>query len=172
MAKKLIQTEWGTFSVRFVRYNGLPYGCELRLYDGRGRKKRSDLVLKRQRLTNTVPAKDEDTVRQLLDAAQALLSTDLKARRWSLELCSPDGVPVAGNMRIRRVRRLTPRLTRDEIQGREYREERISEIEAIARSALAEAEYLIDDPLEIVCPGFVRALANRFGRSAIMSILR
>ena len=174
MAKRLTQTTWGTFSVRFVRYNALPYGCELRLYDRRGRRKRSDLVLKRQRVvpSNIAPAKGASTVRELLDAARALLSATVKERRWSRELYGPDGAPISNNTRIRNVRRLDPRPTRDEIQRREYVEERISEVEASARIALAEAEYLIDDPTEIVCPGFVRALANRFGRSAIMAVLR
>jgi hypothetical protein len=54
---------------------------------------------------------------------------------------------------------------------RTERRARIQEIEDQAAAAIKEAEYLIDDPHDVVCTGFVRALVERFGAKQVKGAL-
>jgi hypothetical protein len=173
MATKLIQTQWGVFSSNFVKFHRLPFGTELRLYDYNGRKKRTDFLVKRQRISAKVMnrADDVDNVRSLLDTAMSMLSTNLKARRLRLELFSPNGELINGNKLVRTVRQMTPLPTADDIERKESEEASISEVQSTARASIIESEYLVDDPSTTVCVGYIRALIERYGRSAILSAL-
>ncbi len=173
MAIKLIQTQWGVFSRNFVKFHRLPFGTELRLYDSNGRKKRTDFLVKRQRVCAKVMSKadDSDNVRSLLDAAISMLSTDLKARKLRLELFGPDGEAINGNKLIRTVRQMEPLPTAKDIERMEVEEALISDVQSTAKASIVESEYLVEDPAITECSGYVRALTERYGRPAVLSAL-
>ncbi len=173
MVAKLIQTQWVVFSKNFVKFHRLPFGTELRLYDSDGRKKRSDFLVKRQRVSPKTMsrASDSDNVRSLLDGAASVLSTNLKARRLRMELFSPNGESVNGNKLIRTVRQMEPLPASDDIERRDAEESLISEVQSTAKASIVESEYLVDDPSTTVCTGYVRALTERYGRRAVLAAL-
>lgn len=173
MVTKLIQTQWGVFSRNFAKFHGLPFGTELRLYDSHGRKKRKDFLVKRQRITsNSMDRSDDnDNVKSLLDRAENMLSTDIKARLLSLELFAPNGERINGNKLIRTVRQMDPLPTSDDIERMEAEEILASNIQSIAMAAIVESEYLVDDPSTTVCAGYMRALTERYGRQAVLAAL-
>jgi hypothetical protein len=173
MASKLIETQWGIFSVNFIKFHRLPFGCELRLFDAAGRKKRTDFLVKRKRVSSKTMnrADDSNNVKWLLDTALEVTSTDLMARRLKIELFGPNGKKINGNTLIGKVRQMPPKPTEHDIDRMHEEEHLISEVQSNAQSTIVEAEYLIDDPSTIVCSGYVRALVERYGRESVVTAL-
>lgn len=173
MATKLIQSQWGVFSRNFTKFHRLPFGTELRLYDSHGRKKRKDFLVKRRRINSKTMSRvdDGDNVRSLLDSVSGVLSTNLKARRLRLELYSPNGERINGNMLISTVREMEALPTSDDIERMEAEEILIDEIQSTARATITESEHLVEDPSTTVCTAYVRALLERYGRQAVLIAL-
>jgi hypothetical protein len=173
MPKKLIETRWSVFSDAFVRFQRLPFGSGMRLIDKSGRKKRADFRVKRVRVNsqNASVAADFENVKSLLDSARGLLSTDLHARRLTIELVGPDGQQINGNTRLLTVRQMEPKPSADDIERAEANEQLIEEVQSNATAAIRESEYLVDDPSSTVCAAYVRALVERYGRAAVREAL-
>lgn len=173
MPAKLIETTWGDFSSRFVSFQRLPHGTELRLFDSDGRKKRSDWTIKRRpiRSGSLDRVSDEDNVRTLLDSAIDSLSTDLRARKLRLELFGPAGQNINGNTLLRRVRKLAPKPTEADLQYREIENALGDQLKESALSSIRESEHLVDDPSTTVCQAYVDALVERYGRRAVLDAL-
>lgn len=94
MAKALKTSTFAEFSAKFVRFHGLPFGCELKLWrDKSERYARNDMLVKRKGINrkNCQPLSDDQRIRELLDEAERMLSMDLKARGLTLWLTGPDG---------------------------------------------------------------------------------
>jgi hypothetical protein len=173
MTAKLIETSWAEFSSAFVKFHRLPHGTALRLFDPSGRKKRSDFKIKRQRVTARAMqrADDDDNVRALLDVAIGVVSTDLRTRRLRVELYGPNDQPLNGNTLVRKVRRMEPKSTPDDL-ARDLEEIALVEsLQAVAGMSIAESEHLVDDPSKTVCLAFVNALSERYGRSAVLAAI-
>ncbi len=173
MAEKLIETTWKVYSNRMVKFQDLPYGSELRMFDSEGRKKYSNLKVKRRRVIAKVVDRleDGDTVKTLIELVASLLTMDIAARKYRIALYGPDGVRVENNTHLGTVRALTPKPTEAELERQANEEAFIEEQKSIATSAIAELEYLVDDPTTTTCAAFVRALTERYGREAVMAAL-
>lgn len=169
MGTKLIQTRWDRFSKSFVRFHSLPSGCELRLYDSQGRKKRADLLVKRKRVNGKYldRATDSTNVTELISQAISLLSTDVRARGLRIGLHAPDGTRINGNTFIRTVRDMNPKTSALVHEQASLEEHQIEEIQELAHTALLDAEDLVDEPSRVVCAGFVRALEQRYSARAV-----
>lgn len=174
MAVERIQSTWEVFSTNFAKFHRLPFGTELRLYDTDGRRRRADMVVKRQRISaKSLPrVEDDENVKALLDVASGMLSMDLRARRWRLQLHAPDGELINGNEKVRTVRRRTPRPTPDELGQAEFDRALTDELQSTAYTSIVEAEHLIEDPSTTVCTAFVRALVQRYDFRAVSEALR
>ncbi|MEX2636743.1 hypothetical protein [Alteromonas macleodii] len=57
--------------------------------------------------------KDSWNVRDFLDEARALLSTDVEARGLEMQLFAPDGSRIYGNTLLGNVRKLEPKIEED-----------------------------------------------------------
>lgn len=165
MVTNLIESPWANFSAKFVKFQGLPFGCELRLFKPDGRKVRSDFKVKRKKVnTRTlVKADDNATVSALLEMARECLSTDIRARGLRLCLYSPAGEKINGNTHLQNVRRLTPQDTEADRRRKADRERLIEELANIAKAEISESERLVDDPEHTVCHAYVSALIERYG---------
>ncbi|HZR33796.1 MAG TPA: hypothetical protein VFA75_00370 [Nevskia sp.] len=170
MAKKLISTRWAVFSRRFVTAQRLPNGCAVALFRRRDKRRvRDDLVVKRQRVnTKTVtPVDDDDRVTALLAAAQAVLSMNVHARGYRLALLGPDGIEINGGTKLATVRAMTPTPTEEDLQQAEMRHALVEEIAGTAAWQMREAEHTTEDPDELIPLGYLKAIADRYGRGAI-----
>ena len=173
MASKYVRTDWETFSRKFVAFQRLPYGTELRLFHADGRKARTDLQVMRRpvRGTTTRRLEPDETVSALREVALGLLATDFKARRLDLQLYGPDGEVVKGNTRLSTVRKLPPAPTQQEQEQQENEAALVAQLQDSAQGAIAELEYLIEDPTTTVCPAVVNALVQRYGRRSVVQAL-
>lgn len=173
MPQKLFETTWAAFSNAFVKFQRLPFGTELRVFDSAGKKKRSDFRVKRPRIhaNSMVRASDSMNARALLDLSIDFLSTDLRARNLKVELFGPDGRAINGNMLVRRVRQMEPRQTVDDLERIEAEEALLAEVRDSAYASIVESEHLIEDPTNTVCRAFVKALVERYGRAAVLGAL-
>jgi hypothetical protein len=173
MRRELIETTWGHFSERFVSHHDLPYGTELRLFDSKGKKKRTDLKVRRRRITSTsiARASDSDNVRSLVEAAINLMSTDLRARKLSVKLFGPDGRAIDGHKLIKNVRALPARPTEEDRERQDGEQALLAERQDAAYTSIRELEYQVDDPSKIVCGAVVNALVERYGRSAVIAAI-
>ena len=174
MAANFIQTTWGTFSTKFAQFQHLPFGTEFRLHDSQGRRRRSDMLVKRRRISSKTMSRmdDGENVKALLDSASGMLSMDLQARRWTIRLHGPTGEPLNGNTKVRTVRALHGIPTQDEIDEAEAQRLLIDELQSTAYASIVEAEHLVEDPALSVCAGYVRALVERYGFRAVEEALR
>ncbi|AFS39165.1 hypothetical protein AWH61_12300 [Alteromonas sp. W12] len=116
MARKLKSSSLADFSTKLVRFHKLPNGTEIRLYRKKTeRRVRSDLTVKRKGINskNIEVFKDSWNVRDFLDEARALLSTDVEARGLEMQLFAPDGSRIYGNTLLGNVRKLEPKIEED-----------------------------------------------------------
>ena len=173
MPTKLIETTWSEFSLAFTKFQKLPFGTELRLFDAAGKKKRTDFKVKRSRITSTamIRAGENDNVRSLVDIAVASLSTNLQQRRLKAELFEPSGQKINGNTLIRRVRKMDARPTEADLERVEGEEAVVAEVKRTAYASIVESEHLVDDPSATVCSAYVLALVERYGRRSVVAAL-
>ena len=173
--QRLIQSTWDEFSRKFAKRQRLPLGTELHLYDGSGRKKRSDWQVKWKKVDSVPKAAENETVHSLLQTATKLLSTDIKARRLKIRLVSPQGVRIQANTQVGTVRKLRRHRTGDELEEEAQRELEIKHLRRetgkVASNEINEAEYLLEDPEEVVPHAYVSALCERYGRERIEGAL-
>jgi hypothetical protein len=111
MARRLKSSTLVEFSARLVRLFGLPRGSEIRVYRKKtGRRVRSDSTVKWRAIDakNIERLPDSSNVRELLDEALGVLSTDLEARGCDVYLYAPDGNRLNGNTLLGTVRSLEP----------------------------------------------------------------
>lgn len=116
MARKLKSSSLADFSTKLVRFHKLPNGTEIRLYRKKTeRRVRSDLTVKRKGINskNIEVFDDSWNVRDFLDEARALLSTDVEARGLEMQLFAPDGSRIYGNTLLGNVRKLEPKIEED-----------------------------------------------------------
>jgi hypothetical protein len=169
MATKLVRTDWETFSRKFVSFQRLPNGTELRLFHADGRKARVDKKFTRSPVSasSTQRLDDGERVTALHDEARRLLATDLKSQKLVLRLHAPDGKEQKGGTLIRTVRKLPPAPTPQQVEQQEQEAQLQAQLEEGADAALAELEYLVEDPA-VVCRAMVAALVKRYGRKAVV----
>ncbi|MBV1929544.1 MAG: hypothetical protein KUG81_08550 [Gammaproteobacteria bacterium] len=116
MARKLKSSSLADFSSRLVRFHKLPNGVEIRLYRRKTeRRVRSDFTVKRKGINSKNVAKLNDSlnVRDFLNEARGLLSTDIEARGLDMELFAPDGSRINGNKLLGNVRKFEPQINED-----------------------------------------------------------
>jgi len=117
MAKQLKTSSLGDLSSRLVRSQRFPHGTEVRLYRRWDKRRvRSDFTLKRKFINSTTVQKlgDDKNVRNFLDFAGSLLSTDIQARDFEMVLYGPDGKRIDGHTRLRTVRDMAPKPTEED----------------------------------------------------------
>lgn len=170
---KLIETTWKRFSEIFVKFQKLPYGVELRLYDIHGKKKRVDFCVKRKQVNRRTMTQvsDLENVTTLLEVVRETVSTDLAARRLKLDIFDPEGRRINGNTLVGTVRSMVPQQTTEDVERLQDEEQMIIDLQATAAAEIIELEYLIDDPALTVCSAFVRALVERYGRASVLAAL-
>ena len=172
---RLIYSTWDEFSRKFAKQQGLPLGTALHLYDASGRKKRSDWHVKRQKVRSVPRADGSQTVHSLLQTATDLLSTDINARRLKIRLASPRGDLIPGNTHVQTVRDLPRRRTEHELAVEAERKLEIDylrgEVQQVARHEISEAEYLLEEPHDVVPHAYLFALCDRYGRDSIKDAL-
>ena len=116
-----------------------------------------------------------ETVHNLLQTATDVLSTDINARRLKTRLVSPQGVVIPGNTHVSTVRALPRQRTEDEFaieaQWKLEIEHLRRETQAVARSEISEAEYLLEEPHDVVPHAYLFALCDRYGRDSIVVAL-
>ena len=172
---RLIHSTWDEFSRKFAKRQGLPLGTQLHLYDASGRKKRSDWQVKRKKVASVPRAAGYETVHSLLQTATNVLSTDINARRLKICLVSPQGDRIPGNTHVATVRALPRHRTEDELEEETQRELEIEllrrETGKLASSEINEAEYLLEDPEDIIPHAYLSVLCERYGRERIEEAL-
>jgi hypothetical protein len=116
MARKLKISTLANFSSRLVKFHKLPNGTEIRLYRKKtGRRVRSDFTVKRKGINAGNISKHDNlsNVKDFLNEARNLLSTDIEARGLEMQLFGPDGNRVNGNTLLGTVRSFEPNITED-----------------------------------------------------------
>jgi hypothetical protein len=117
MARKLKSSSLGEFSSKLIRFHKLPNGTEIRLYRKKTeRRVRSDFTVKRKSINSKNVEKLDNSmnVRNFLDMARDLLSTDIEARGFEMQLFAPNGSKINGNTLLGNVRNFEPRITEDQ----------------------------------------------------------
>lgn len=167
--KKRMKTSWRMFSENFARFQDLPDGVALALFDATGRKKRSDLRVKRSAVNtrNMTRVDDSDSVAKLLSVARLAIGTDIERRGLKLGLLTPMGKRIRGNTRVATIRRLRGNKDTDELLEQAETEHLRNEVERRARAEIAEAEYSVQDPESIIVPAYLSALIKRYGRDVV-----
>ena len=172
---RLIHSTWDEFSRKFAKQQRLPLGTALHLYDASGRKKRSDLQVKRKKIGSVPRADGSQTVHSLLQTATNLLSTDINARRLKIRLASPQGDLIPGNTHVRTVRELPRRRTEHELAVEAQRILEIDylrrEVQRVADREISEAEHLLEEPHDVVPHAYLFALCDRYGRDSVTDAL-
>jgi hypothetical protein len=143
----------------------MPNGTSLvleRIKDGR--RVRSDTVIHRRTLPP--PADDDINLSEAFDALQAVMITDIQARRQRLSLYAPGGSYVDGHTLMKNIRNL-PSLPAedDEMQVEDVE----IEVDALATSLWDDLDLAEDASSmpEVVLRGYVRALRRKFSASEI-----
>ena len=116
MTRKLKSSSLADFSSKLVRFHKLPNGTEIRLYRKKAeRRVRSDFTVKRKGINSKNVSEFDDSwnVKDFLDEAKDLLSTDIDARGLEMQLFAPDGSRINGNTLLGNVRRLEPQIDED-----------------------------------------------------------
>lgn len=116
MARSLKSSSLADFSSRLIRFHKLPKGTEIRLYRKKTeRRVRSDFTVKRKGINskNINQLHDLYNVRDFLDEARSLLSTDIEARGFEMQLFAPDGSRINGNTLLVNVMKLEPQVSED-----------------------------------------------------------
>ena len=167
--RKWKRDQWRVVSRKFTERHELPHGSKvvLRHIDS-GRQARSDRVFKYRRFKDRAPG--DYTVLQLLEEyLRPRLSIDLHERGLEPKLVGPYGERMAGNTKLKTVRRWEGRPTRSEVEARQYRDAEIEEVANEADHYLASAESGREP--DVVCSGVVQALIHRFGKPEVMHAL-
>lgn len=116
MVRKLKSSSLSEFSSKLIKFQYLPNGTEIRLYrKNTQRRVRSDFTVKRKSINSKNIDRMHDTwnVKDFLDEAKELLSTDIEARGFEMLLFAPDGSKINGNTLLGTVRDLEPLIKED-----------------------------------------------------------
>lgn len=100
-------SSWSDFSQRFLRFQRLAHGAELRLYRRHdGRRVRSDFSIKRRAINanNVKLLEGSDRVSELIQSAKDVLTTDIDARGIEMRLYGPGNDRVNGNTQVKTLR--------------------------------------------------------------------
>ena len=168
--QRLVRLPWEEFSRKFVAKQDLPLGAELRLYSN-DRRKRADWHVKCRRFKSLVKVLDGDRVSSLLDVATNQLSTDIVAQGLKLRLLGPQGQVVNGNTLVRTVRAMPRARTDYDDDEAERKVWETAEVRRVADMQIKEAEYLREDPSEVVLPAYLSALVAWYGMPAVVAAL-
>lgn len=170
--EKYLRREWRVMSELFVQHHGLPEGTKIVLMHeparkrGKARQARSDMTISHRPFRRRVH--DEETVKELFeDHLLPFLTVDPRKKGLRLQLVGPQGQVVErNNMRIKTVRAWEPNEPPSASWRQEMRQILIDEVSEIADVEIRHAEERQSD-LDVVSRGYVRALVQRYGRTAV-----
>ena len=158
------QSTWGEFSQRLCKFYRLPHGSRFVLA-GPDRAIREDKIVARKPISANVLSRDDrQTVREMLDEIEAMLSINLADRGWTIVPRGPANVEVPHNTRLRGWRAMEPAPTEVELAARRARRE---EIDDFLRPQVArwfeELDEGIDEPQTKVPEAVLAELVERYG---------
>ncbi len=170
------ESPWSEISLRFCRFHDLPFGSELKIiYTSnpkyvKGRIQRNNTVYSRKKFSKKTHnrAADSENIRTLIDE-YLLPNVDLKLKEIGAEIgaFSPEGERLDTKTSIRTWRSMSPKLTEDEIEIENLRDQEINEIAKSTEIFIKNLSEFRWDPEDTVLQGVLRGLINSYTRNVV-----
>lgn len=175
MVQRLQELTLEQFSNAFIKYQKMPRSWKVLVLDEKNdRMKRSDAGVKVHALrAPRVPrVASGDKTKTLLEAAASALSTDIQARRWSLQLHVPSDAGRGYDKVDPRTKISNLLRQEDSRQSQIAIDDEVDGIAPLADEHVLEAHDSADEPETVVPRAYLSALVLRYGPSAVKDAIR